>query len=82
MNFTAIEREIISAPQTRLYELREMLQGQIAKLDYFMSQFMEKYGKHLDEERNDKYHSFYRDTTNEYNKVNRLLRVIHAYDNK
>lgn len=80
MNFTDIEREILSAPRSRLSELRATLQGQLAKLDYFMSKFLFEYGKHLDEEGNSCYHSFYRDTTNEYNQVNRLLRVINAYN--
>lgn len=83
MNYTDLEREIISGTAMRRYEIGSELQMQLAKLDYCMTRFMEQFGAKLDgdEEVDPKYTAFYKDTTDEYTKITRLQRIINAYSN-
>lgn len=83
MNSIIIEREIIECSKAkdkpRLYAINTMLQNEKAKLDYFMSKFIEKYGKKLDEKIDDNYNRFFSDKTRDYAVITRLMRIVNAY---
>lgn len=81
MNYHNIENDILTASSERDLEKIESLKMHIlsrkTKLDYFISRFLDDF--EFDISINDAKTRFYNSFCSEYEKINRLLRVISHY---
>jgi len=84
-NFHETELQIMRAGKdsdmTVLDKLGSALFDHKRSLDYIMSRFLDQFGPRLDVPRNDIYQKFVTAKNDEYAKVTRLERVLHAYKN-
>jgi hypothetical protein len=64
---------------SKLQAIKTFLTEYKAQIDYNMNRFIEDFGHYLDVERNDKFHKFAKIQNEEYAKITRLERVMHAY---
>ena len=76
-DFTAAEKQIISDPSSR-NQIKNHLNGLQKRTDYIVSRFIDD---HPDYEKHPMKHVFYKDKSDTYSKITRLLRIIAAYDN-
>ena len=75
-DYKQAENNLISGDQTVKFQIRQELIAKKAKLDYFMSRFLEDHPEFQDCEKKKK---FYTDKSEEYAQINRLLRIADAY---
>ena len=75
-DYSQAERNLISGSPEIRYQIKQELSTKRARLDYFMSRFLED---HPDFQDVDNKRKFYNDKSDEYAKINRLLRIADAY---
>jgi hypothetical protein len=83
-NFRETELQIMragkAADRSQIENIKGMLFEHKRVLDYIMSRFLDQFGPRLDVPRNDVYHQFVTSKNDEYAKITRLERVLHAYN--
>jgi hypothetical protein len=85
INFYQTELDILYSKNTDasfIQSIKIVLLGYKRQIDYNCSRFIDQYGQKLDVERNDKYHKFMKIQSEQYAKITRLEKVIHAYIKK
>lgn len=75
-DYAQAERQLISGDAETKQQIVDELLTKKSKIDYFMSRFLEDHGSRLEESPQSK---FYADKSEEYAKINRLLRIANAY---
>ena len=84
INERELENKIIMCSKSKDYptltSIRSNLIREKNKLQYFMTRFMDTFGEKVDNATNDEFNCFYRAKSNEYSSINRLIRVLDAYE--
>jgi hypothetical protein len=75
-DFESAEKQVIFDASSRSH-IKDELNALLRRVDYMLSRFMDE---HPDFEKNPTKYSFYKDKSEIYNKISRLLRIIDAYD--
>ena len=75
-DFTQAESNLISGDKETRSQIKNELLTRKARLDYFLTRFLEDHGDNLE---CPKRNAFYTAKTDEYSKINRLIRIANAY---
>jgi hypothetical protein len=75
-DFSQAESGLIGGDKETRSQIKNELLTRKARLDYFMTRFLEDHGDNLD---CPKRNAFYQEKTDEYSKINRLIRIANAY---